>query len=277
MKKTLSLIIAFVTVAGLISLSWIFERYPPGLTSDLASPDFNQACESSVSQQPLDSNGELTVSVWNIYKQQNVGWKTELTRLLDSSELVLLQEASLTTPLKSFFAERPGHATMVRAFTGFEIANGVLDVAAVPATDICAQLTTEPLIRLPKSTLVASYPLSNGESLLVVNLHSVNFSWGLETYTAQLKGAAKALAAHQGPVIVAGDFNTWREGRIQLVNKMMAEFGLKEVKYQLDERSQVFGFPLDHIFYRGLHLESAQAWQTQASDHNPIQARFSLM
>lgn len=276
MKKRLSAAIAFVTIAGFISLNWIFERYPAGLTSNLAEPNFAASCESQISHQPLDKDGELTVGVWNIYKQQKVGWKSELSKLMDTSQLVMLQEASLTSPLKAFFADHTGHVAMVRAFTGFDVANGVLDVAAVPATNICAQLTTEPVIRLPKSALIASYPLSNGQSLLVVNLHGVNFSWGLETYTEQLQAAAQAIETHTGPVLVGGDFNTWREGRTELVNRMMAQYGLQEVKYNLDDRSQVFGYPLDHLYYRGLSLESADAWQTQASDHNPIQAKFRL-
>ncbi|MGI2258258.1 endonuclease/exonuclease/phosphatase family protein [Shewanella sp. GXUN23E] len=276
MKKTVSAIFAILTLTGIIGLSWIFERYPAGVTSSIVDPDFHSGCRFNPSSVPLDKEGTLSVAVWNIYKQQNKGWQTELEGLVDSSQLVLLQEASLTEPLKAYFADHSAHVAMVRAFTGFDVANGVMDVASVAPLEVCGQLTAEPLIRLPKSALVATYPLSDGSSLLVVNLHGVNFSWGLETYRQQLRLAFEDVDAHQGPVIVGGDFNTWRGERTRLVKDWMNDLGMKEVKYHQDGRSQVFGMPLDHLFYRGLTLEQATAWPTDASDHNPIQARFRL-
>ncbi|MCF1428181.1 MAG: endonuclease/exonuclease/phosphatase family protein [Shewanella sp.] len=276
MKKKVSAIFAMLTLTGFISLSWIFERYPASVTSNIVVPDFHTGCRFDSSTASLDEDGTLTVAVWNIYKQQNEGWQAELKGLIDSSQLVLLQEASLTPLLKAYFADHSAHISMVRAFTGFDIANGVMDIARVAPLEVCGQLTTEPLIRLPKSALVSTYPLSTGKSLLVVNLHGVNFSWGLGTYKQQLSMALEEVAAHLGPVIVGGDFNTWRSERTRLVKDWMTKLGMKEVDYRQDARSQVFGMPLDHLFYRDLTLEKANARPTEASDHNPIQARFRL-
>lgn len=64
---------------------------------------------------------------------------------------------------------------------------------------------------------------------------------------------------YQGPVIVAGDFNTWSDKRRLLLQNALARYQFQEASYQPDERTRVAGLPLDHLFYRGLTLSQGEA------------------
>lgn len=65
----------------------------------------------------------------------------------------------------------------------------------------------EPILRLAKSALVTVYPLPDTRLLMVVNIHAVNFSLGVDVYSKQLLPIGDQIAHHSGPVIMAGDFN----------------------------------------------------------------------
>ena len=43
--------------------------------------------------------------------------------------------------------------------------------------------------------------------LMVVNIHAVNFSLGVDVYSKQLLPIGDQIAHHSGPIIMAGDFN----------------------------------------------------------------------
>ena len=82
------------------------------------------------------------------------------------------------------------------------------------------------------------------------------------------------LASHQGPIIVAGDLNTWSERRQRLVDEFMREHGLEPVVFTPDLRTTVFGRALDHVYVRGLKAENAEVIPVTTSDHNAL--RMSL-
>ncbi|GHY80674.1 hypothetical protein VCSRO169_1785 [Vibrio cholerae] len=133
-------------------------------------------------------------------------------------------------------------------------------------------------MRLPKSAIYARYRLSDGQELVVVNLHAVNFTYGTQEYRQQLTALLDELRDFTGPVIVAGDFNSWSEARMALLSTQLASVGLQEVRFSPDNRTTfINGLPLDHVFYRGLQLEKAEAPISDASDHNPLLVRFRLL
>ena len=91
---------------------------------------------------------------------------------------------------------------------------------------------------------------------MIVNIHSVNFTFGLSDFSNQLTPILKRIDAHSGPVILGGDFNTWRTERLEALGDLLARRGLRAVNFERDERLHVFGYPLDHIFYRDLVFTS---------------------
>ncbi|NMU84205.1 hypothetical protein HKB16_15060, partial [Vibrio parahaemolyticus] len=77
----------------------------------------------------------------------------------------------------------------------------------------------EPWLRLPKSALYSQYHLSNGEKLAVVNVHAINFTVGTKEYVSQLTALEMLLKHHVGPILFAGDFNSWSESRVNAMRQ----------------------------------------------------------
>lgn len=227
---------------------------------------------------PLDKQGHLGILVWNIYKQNREGWSEELSRLSSDAQLLLLQETSLNSGLKQWLSSQGWEGNQVNAFKVMGESAGVINLARTTPNLACGYTEMEPWLRLPKSGIYARYPLSNGQVLAVVNLHAVNFTYGTDEYQVQLKALASELSQHTGPIIVAGDFNSWSEERMTVMKQVLTSLSLSEVQFSPDHRVRfISGLPLDHVFYRGLKLENAKAPESDASDHNPLLLSFSLL
>lgn len=246
-------------------------------SSRLASSEKNVRCQAYSNLTPIDVSAPLRIAVWNIYKQQLAGWESELVALSQVSSLILLQEAQSSSELLAYIAKQGWHSNQAFAFAvNGEIA-GVMTLSDVVPNRTCAYTKIEPYLRLPKSALYTEFALSNGQILAVINIHSINFTYGIEEYRQQLRALVDALSAQQGPVIIAGDFNTWSEQRLLTLQSELTKIGLAEVTLTPDVRLNVFGLPLDYIFYRGLKLDRASSKETDASDHNMMYATFSFL
>jgi endonuclease/exonuclease/phosphatase (EEP) superfamily protein YafD len=159
----------------------------------------------------------------------------------------------------------------VRGYVQNEIDTGVLTLARTPHLVHCHLLATEPWLRSPKATSVTLYPLAGSNAfLLTVNLHAVNFSFGVKAYRAQLEATAELIRAHEGPVIFGGDLNTWSDRRQAALDHLTNELELAPVAFSPDHRTTRFGRPLDHLYVRGLAWQSSATVQVETSDHNPL-------
>ncbi|WP_194437122.1 endonuclease/exonuclease/phosphatase family protein [Vibrio fluminensis] len=245
------------------------------LSPSVQTPEL--ACYNNPKATAIDHQGQLNVLVWNIYKQNRTNWQSALEYLSQDKQLLLLQEASMTPELRQWIDHGKWSGNIVDAFKAFDTKAGVLNLAHELPQKACAYTEMEPWLRLPKSAIYATYPLSSGQSLAVVNIHAINFTYGTEEYHRQLGSLATVLAKHSGPMIIAGDFNSWSEERLRVMKSLLEKLKVKEATYQPDHRKQfINGLPLDHLFYRGLVLEKAKAPTSDASDHNPIEVYFRL-
>ncbi len=218
---------------------------------------------------------DFTVLVWNLHKLQDPNWQNELTRWGKTSDLLMLQEAQDDPGLAAWLAGEQFKWQQVAAFRFQERASGVLNGSTVEQVYSCSLRIPEPATRLPKSSLLSLYPLQGSRyPLMVINVHAINFELGMAAYKQQVTQVAKLTRKYQGPVIVAGDFNTWGDKRRVLLQNTMARYQLQEASYQSDERTRVAGLPLDHLFYRGLTLSQAEAVSSHGSDHNPLRLGF---
>ena len=166
-------------------------------------------------------------------------------------------------------------AIHVVAFKDGYYANGVMTISKTPPLSYTAQKYSEPWIRFPKSGLISTYSLSNDQQLAVANFHAVNFSLGLKDFIRQLRTIFDILQKHSGPIVLGGDFNTWRKSRYLYVKRLIRELNLKEIDYPIDQRTKVMGKVLDHIFIRGLQIKEAKTYNISASDHNPIRLKLA--
>ncbi len=165
------------------------------------------------------------------------------------------------------------HWTLASSFIYEDADIGVLTASRVVPVASCTQRSTEPLMRIPKSAVLTWLRLANSsEMVLVANMHAINFVLTLDAYRAQFDALAAVLRDHRGPIILAGDLNTWSEARHALVRDITARLGLVEVEPRgEDRRARFLGQPVDRVFVRGLEVVSTQVDAVESSDHNPVQ------
>ena len=214
---------------------------------------------------------DFRVLSWNLHKNDDPGWEADLTRFAAASDLLLIQESALTAGLQRVLRDAGYDWLLASSFMLNDCATGVLSAARVRPTSACVQRSLEPLLRLPKSALITRYEVTGvAQQLAVANLHSINFTLGLDAYRTQLEAIARELAEHRGPVIVAGDLNTWSSARLEVVEDVMQHLGLVSVPAGLDGRSRFLGHQVDHIFVRDLEVVHAEVPKVASSDHNPV-------
>ena len=226
-------------------------------------------------RQRLDADA-ISVVNWNIQKGGNPAWAADLETFDAAADLVILQEASPAIVDQSELA--PGHH---RAFAeGFRWrgrGTGVVTLSRAEPVAECDLAAREPWLGTRKATVVTEYGLTGtSETLLVINIHGVNFSLGARELKAQIDDAETIISAHTGPVLLSGDFNTWRGGRAVLLDELVERLGLQAPAYEQDYRKRFMGWPLDHIYTRGLVPVAATTHDIESSDHNPMTAEFRL-
>lgn len=221
--------------------------------------------------------GSIRLLNWNVYKGVREGWIKDFAQLSRYSDIVALQEAQLHEIFQSGLVNSNLHWDLTTAFRFNDAATGVLLASSVKPVAICALHAEEPIINIPKSAMVTEYRIKGtGHTLMVSNIHMINFSFGTEEYKKQITQLKNILIKHKGPMIVTGDFNTWNDQRMSILAEIAVELGLSAVKYADDYRMTFFGNPLDHVYYRGLTAMESSTQQVESSDHNPMIVTFKL-
>lgn len=140
----------------------------------------------------------------------------------------------------------------------------------------CVGSENEPWIRIPKIAEAMVYPLNANRTLLVINLHLVNFEWNPSNYHNQLSTMFRLVSQHQGPIILAGDFNSWNVKRLNLIRRFSAAIWFNRSGIYTGRTDEFIGNPLDLYFCA--RYSGAKAWSelTDSSDHNPLLMDFTL-
>ncbi|MEH6580993.1 MAG: endonuclease/exonuclease/phosphatase family protein [Halioglobus sp.] len=214
--------------------------------------------------------GPIRLLSWNIQKSQNQGWVTDLLEIGTDRDLLLIQEASTQAMISSTLPQAL-YLAFAAGYTTRSETTGVLTLSSVEPSLQCNLTAWEPWLGTPKATNITEYKLAESEErLLVVNLHAVNFSVGMEDFAAQIDALSPLLNSHQGPLLVAGDFNTWSTSRHSHLASFMATHQLAAVDFSPDHRTRFWDKPLDHMYLRGLKALKAKVVPVASSDHNPL-------
>ena len=229
-------------------------------------------------QQELDSS-DIRVVNWNIQKGSDPDWVDDLSMFTKENDLMIFQEAVLEMDAWTVVAPdhyrsfAPGYRT--RGPAG--LVTGVMTLSATEPLTKCSLLSIEPWLRSPKATLITEYGLTDtDQSLLVVNIHAINFTIRNTDFREQVGRALSVVSVHSGPILLSGDFNTWHWGQRKILREMASKHGLTMLSYDADHRVRVFGQALDHIYVRGLRVIDATSIRVESSDHNPMTATLSL-
>jgi endonuclease/exonuclease/phosphatase (EEP) superfamily protein YafD len=247
-----------------------------------AASSERRSCEIPVKNDRIVSThgldpAKIVFLTWNIYKGNGEGWQKDLSAFAKNHDLMAIQEATLDQEFTGLLETNDFNWIMNSAFQLSGTTAGVMTVAHLNAVYSCGLKVTEPIIRLPKSTLVSYYEIEGSdEKLLVANIHGINFTLGTSVYREQLEQLYDAVKDHHGPMIVAGDFNSWSDDRMLEVNHLVKRLSLSQIEYPINNKTHVFGKAIDHVFYRQLEPVSNRVWQVSSSDHNPISVNFRL-
>lgn len=223
----------------------------------------------------LDS-ADIDVINWNIHKGNDPDWMSDLKPMAAESDLMIFQEVSFNSD-DWHSVVRGRHRSFAPGYRTSGLLSGVMTLSSAAPLMQCNLSIREPWLRSPKATVITEYGLTNTEqTLLVINIHAVNFTFGVSDFTEQLRRALDIVDEHDGPVLLSGDFNTWRMRREEILQDMAGRLGLERLEYDEDHRRRAFGLPLDHIYVRGLRVVDATTSDVDSSDHNPMSARLSM-
>ena len=216
---------------------------------------------------------------WNVYKNnlKNPAFKPFMKKLAAKKQIdfLLFQEANFRNNLKCGLQEFAFEAAANIEYRGEFY--GVLTASRVNAQKSQAYLSKgkESLFGPYKSLLLDYYPFRDGTQLLVLNIHAINFREN-QRYNIELERLNELVKNHSGPMIIAGDFNSWNTKRTEKLHKARKALSLDTVTFKEGSKVKSFmGNHLDFIFYRGMKLlDSAVLDNHGLSDHNPLFAKF---
>lgn len=239
-------------------------------------------CDDSA-QRPFSHSGTLDprlvrLSSWNLHKQADAGWEYDLRRLIEETDVLLIQEAEVAPEFRAIVEQGGLKWLLASAFEYLGSEYGVLTATRVEPETACTLRAYEPLLGIPKAMLITRYRLAGRDDMLAVaNLHAINFTLGIGAYRAQLEALADTLSRNPGPIVIAGDFNTWNEDREAAVRALASRLSLVPVELAVDARTRFMGGHIfDRVYAKGVEFVGASAWSVSSSDHNPLLVSFRV-
>ena len=223
---------------------------------------------------------DLNLFVWNVFKgQKKEFFENDFSRLTKQADFILLQEAMLDQKMPDLWQKNhPQHHWKMAAsfeYTKNNIRTGVATGSRIQALDIMPMRTAfrEFFFLTPKISLFSYYQIQDtSEKLLLINTHAINFTT-TKVFHGFLLELIPAIAKHQGPLILAGDFNTWNSQRMKTLSEILSPFALQLQTFEVDQRL----LRLDHIFLRGFDVQTANILSdVKSSDHFPLQLKLRL-
>lgn len=265
------------------TLILISTLLPLGLSSSQAQvSQFEQLTRASTVQfgrSPSKgslSSKSLRLLVWNIHKGTDEKIPDDFGFISHAADLTLVQEAISEKSFTTRLSDANPNLTWTLAIS-FELSKynytGVAtgSIAQPLREEVIVSEVTEPILGTPKTVLLSEFDIDGREeSLLVANIHGINFVSNND-FKIQINQMIDRVHQHQGPLIIAGDFNTWNEGRIDYLFEALAALKVRLVR---TPDSGGF-FSLDHIFVRGLTSRFVfNLNHINSSDHKPLLVDF---
>ncbi len=211
---------------------------------------------------------------WNMQKQNHfIEWFHNFKTLTATADLFLAQEAIWENTTADLLqqSELPQWVMGVSFYDkGNKTYNGVMtgSRAQILHSESMQTNRLEPLTKTPKAILIHQLQLANGQPLLVINLHGINFTRSKHLRN-ELEQLNPILLVFPGPVVVAGDFNTWNPWRKEVLQTWATQNLLVTWTPKNDNRY----FKLDHLLTRYCEVMDLQILkEVQSSDHHPLQA-----
>lgn len=255
-------------------------------SSVCSSANFWKEFDASYMQDLADTDSthqlnfeNLKLVVWNVYKEDKVGAFADIDLLTQNIDLAFFQEAYLNQPFANIICSRDQlNWKMAKSFADKHgIYSGVMTAGHQNPEQSYALISpdTEPFSDIHKVMLVNLYEIpGRAEKLMVINLHGINFVMQ-DAYERQIQVIRETIRTHHGPVILAGDFNSYTSGRTEFLLNAMKSVGMTHAKIEGNEYQGLV--VLDHLFYRGFEVTKAEVLKNiETSDHKPLYFELRL-
>lgn len=269
MKKTLIVLLSFLSFST-------FGWSPLGHTVPRIQEALHQIGES---QFEVVRSQEISILVWNTHKENYEShWQEEYKKLKQGIDFVMLQEAigKIGQDYPDIYDGYEGVVGESFHYNGMKTGNLTLSPYHAQTRKLLHSPVREPIINTPKPVILTTYNLEDGRRLMLVNIHGINFV-SYRKFKKHIKQVMSNIKSHSGPLVWAGDFNTWSKRRTKYMNKILPRIGLKKVSFRNSHRVKKFhGKPLDHFFVRGLEVIDANFPVVHSSDHNAMIVHLRL-
>lgn len=237
----------------------------------------NEIMSSFGSAHQTEFNNNLSILVWNVYKAREKTFYSDLKKISQGKDLILIQEMIEDQPtVNTFLNLGPylyDHATSF--FMKDEIRTGVMNGSLAQALSILPLQSKgrEPFSKSPKMSLISEFKIKNSsETLLVANIHGVNFE-GVDGLLEQVQQVAQHFVGHRGPILFAGDFNSKDQQRVDLISQELSGYGMTRVSLRGESDNTI----QDQVFARGMSFSQAEFdLNVAGSDHPPIKLSVKL-
>jgi endonuclease/exonuclease/phosphatase (EEP) superfamily protein YafD len=229
----------------------------------------------------------LGIAVWNTFKGRREEYYDFLSQQTSDAELILLQEFRHDPVLEAshrelFTGRDAGMAVSFYTRPNQEAPTGVCTVSCVRSVKNLFLLSRylEPVTRTPKMAMCTYYPVGSPDcppeqALLVLNSHGINFRLR-RPFLDQMLQFEEKLRHHAGPIVLVGDFNTWEQGRVRILEAVAKSIGLTHVRFP-EGIKKVRGHELDRVYVRGGDVVNQRVFvNLGASDHSLLSFKLVL-
>lgn len=226
---------------------------------------------ASEAQHGAQSTDTIELLVWNVKKFENpsaLEWlKNTPSHIILTQESIASVQQKFAEELKATNAFAPGYRTFDNETSGVGM------VTTLKTLLSCAWQHEEPWLLTPKATLVSALKTAS-QIMITVNLHAINFSIGTRELQDQLDAISEVINQHTGPVVVAGDFNTWSRARTEILEEFIQQHDLRATAFKPDYRVRPFAYPLDHILTKNVEVLETRSIESDLSDHTPLMLKI---
>ena len=170
---------------------------------------------------------KIKVLVWNVYKFKKPSFKKDFLENFTDCDLFFLQEMTSESSMNQFFSLLEGVSWAFGKSFKFRhnhIETGVALGSKLEVQDYTLVRGSEKelLFWTPKVSLIADLKLRN---TLLVNTHVVNFTT-TSRFKLFMEDLVDRITHHHGPIIFAGDFNTWSLTRWHQLLELLEKYNI---------------------------------------------------
>lgn len=217
----------------------------------------------------------IEVLTWNVLKFKRENSFSDFANLTAKSDIAFIQESVHSADLQNKTAQSVSMDwTFFKSFCREYGATGVQTGTRYAQLDTDALLApaVEPVVNTPKVTGFSVVEIS-GRKVLLINVHGLNANKGLD-FEKHMDQIVDEAAKFEGPIIWAGDFNTWSPARLTYLKNKAQSIGMMLLVPEADSRK----LKLDHILVRGFKAKSVKVLDTYvSSDHWPVTAELEIV